>query len=117
MEEHSAEFRILYRDVALKLSQHDVILTLLSAASDPERVKKAFPQIFILKTRSPEYSATEPQLAGNGTYWLNGQHVSLLIDLKQVLSALPQSNAFRTLSLYLHDTPLLVLGDATTTPY
>ena len=34
-EEHSAEFRILYRDVALKLSQHDVILTLLSAVSDP----------------------------------------------------------------------------------
>ncbi|WP_252320676.1 MULTISPECIES: sensor histidine kinase [Symbiopectobacterium] len=105
------------RDVALKLSQHDVILTLLSAVSDPERVKKAFPQIIILKTRSPEYSATEPQLAGNGTYWLNGQHVSLLIDLKQVLSILPQSNAFRTLSLYLHDPPLVVLGDATTTPY
>lgn len=116
-EEHSAEFRILYRDVALKLSQHDVILTLLSAVSDPERVKTAFPQILILKTRSPEYSATEPQLAGNGTYWLNGEHVSLLIDLKQVLSTLPQSNAFRTLSLYLHDTPLVVLGDATTTPY
>ncbi|QZN95854.1 sensor histidine kinase [Symbiopectobacterium purcellii] len=116
-EEHSAEFRILYRDVALKLSQHDVILTLLSAASDPERVKKAFPQILILKTRAPEFSATEPQLAGNGTYWLNGQHVSLLIDLNQVLSTLPQSNAFRTLRLYWHDTPLVVLGDATTTSY
>ncbi|WP_291968879.1 histidine kinase dimerization/phospho-acceptor domain-containing protein [Candidatus Symbiopectobacterium sp.] len=115
-EEHSAEFRILYRDVALKLSQHDVILTLLSAASDPERVKKAFPQILILKTRSQEFSATEPQLECNGTYWLNGQHVSLLIDLKKVLSTLPQSNAFRTLRLYLHDTPLVVLGDAIT-PY
>ncbi|MCW2488800.1 sensor histidine kinase [Candidatus Symbiopectobacterium sp. NZEC127] len=116
-EEHSAEFRILYRDVALKLSQHDVILTLLSTTSDPEVVKKAFPQILILKTRSLEYSASEPQLAGNGTYWLNGQHFSLLIDLKQVLSTLPQSNAFRTLGLYLHDTPLVVLGDSATAPY
>ncbi len=116
-EEHSAEFRILYRDVALKLSQHDVILTLLSTTSDPEVVKKEFPQILILKTRSPEHAATEPEPAGNGTYWLNGQHFSLLIDLKQVLSTLPQSNAFRTLGLYLHNTPLVVLGDASTEPY
>lgn len=116
-EEHSAEFRLLYRDVALKLSQHDVILTLLSATSDPEVVKKAFPQIVILKTRSPQYSASEPQPAGNGIYWLNGQHFSLLIDLKQVLSALPQSNAFRTLGLSLHDTPLVALGDTATAPY
>lgn len=116
-EEHSAEFRILYRDVALKLSQHDVILTLLSATNDPEVVKKAFPQIVILKTRSPQYSASAPQPAGNGTYWLNGQHFSLLIDLKQMLSTLPQSNAFRTLGLSLHDTPLVALGDTATAPY
>ncbi|MFT8209839.1 MAG: sensor histidine kinase [Symbiopectobacterium sp.] len=116
-EEHSAEFRILYRDVALKLSQHDVILTLLSDTSDSEVVKKEFPQILILKTRSPEHAAMEPEPAGNGTYWLNGQHFSLLIDLKQVLSTLPQSNVFRTLGLHLQDTPLVVLGDTATEPY
>ena len=47
-EEQSAEFRILYRDITVKLAQNDVILALLSNSSDPALAQKKFPTRFFV---------------------------------------------------------------------
>ncbi|VFS46557.1 hypothetical protein [Budvicia aquatica] len=109
-EEQSAEFRILYRDIAVKLSQHDAILSLLSANSNPEVIKQQFPQILRWQQRAE--NATEYTLdpAGNGTYWLNAQHFALLVDLNTLIADIPQVNYFQHLSLDWNKTPLIERG-------
>ncbi|MGB3255964.1 hypothetical protein [Buttiauxella gaviniae] len=47
-EEQSAEFRILYRDITVKLAQNDVILALLSNGSDLALVQKKFTTRFFV---------------------------------------------------------------------
>lgn len=116
-EEQSAEFRILYRDIAVKLSQHDAILSLLSANSNPEVIKQQFPQILRWQQRAE--NATEYTLdpAGNGTYWLNAQHFALLVDLNTLIADIPQVNYFQHLSLDWNKTPLIERGSGTASPY
>lgn len=116
-EEQSAEFRILYRDIAVKLSQHDAILSLLSANSNPEVIKQQFPQILRWQKRAE--NATEYTLnpAGNGTYWLNAQHFALLVDLNTLIADIPQVNYFQHLSLDWNKTPLIERGSGTASPY
>lgn len=116
-EEQSAEFRILYRDIAVKLSQHDAILSLLSVNSNPEVIKRQFPQILRWQPRAE--SATENTLepAGNGTYWLNAQHFALLVDLNKLIADIPQTSYFQRLSLDWNKTPLIELGSDSTSPY
>jgi signal transduction histidine kinase len=109
-EEQTAEFRILYRDITVKLSQHETILALLSVTSDPAVIKQEFPQILAWQALSPKATANTLLPAENGTYWLSSQHFSLLIDLNELLAELPQNRYFRRLSLHWQNVPLLELG-------
>ncbi|AHG21687.1 histidine kinase [Chania multitudinisentens RB-25] len=111
-EEHSVAFRILYRDVTVKLSQHETILSLLSVTSDPSVLQQKFPQILAWKPL-PHTASTYTLLpAGNGTYWVSAQHFALLIDLKALLAELPQSHYFQHIRLNWQNTPLIELGAA-----
>ena len=80
-EEQSAEFRILYRDITVKLAQNNVILALLSNSSDPALVQKKFP--YILRWQIQPHDPPRPDInpARAGTYWINSPQGSLLIDL------------------------------------
>lgn len=109
-EEQSTDFRILYRDVTVKLSQHETILALLSATSDPSVIQRKFPQILAWKPLSPAASTNALLPAGKGTYWLNDPHFALLIDLNVLLAELPQSHYFRHIRLNWQNAPLIELG-------
>lgn len=109
-EEQSAEFRILYRDIAVKLSQHDAILSLLSENSDPKVIQQQFPQILRWQPRPESASANTLVPASHGTYWLNAKQFALLIDLNTLIADLPQIKYFQRLSLDLNKTPLITLG-------
>ncbi|AKJ42179.1 sensor histidine kinase [Pragia fontium] len=109
-EEQSAEFRILYRDIAVKLSQHDAILSLMSASSSFERIQQQFPQIL----RWQQHSDIRPEKtlvpAGHGTYWLNSPRFSLLIDINTLIADLPQTQYFQQVSLSWDGVPLIEKG-------
>jgi signal transduction histidine kinase len=110
-EEQSAEFRILYRDITVKLSQNDVILALLSNSSDPKVVQQKFPYILRWQT-SPHYPP-RPDInpARAGTYWINSPQGSLLIDLPTLLADFVRTQKFRHFSLSWQGTPLLTQGE------
>lgn len=122
-EEQSVAFRILFRDISVKLAQNDVILSLLSATSTPSVVQQKFPQILRWEQR------TQPILTDvllplekllpleNGTYWLNSQHIALLIDLRALLVDLPQISYFKHISINWQDRSLIELGTAGTNVY
>lgn len=109
-EEKSARFRILYRDITVKLSQHDAIIPLLPDRPDTQEVQKILPQIVLwrrhnfLEPRSP--IVAEP----DGRYWLNLHNLSLLIDLKVLLNDLPENKHFPHLSLRWNSTLLYEAG-------
>ncbi|RJT27027.1 sensor histidine kinase [Buttiauxella izardii] len=109
-EEQSAEFRILYRDITVKLSQNDVILALLSNSSDPAVVQQKFP--YILRWQTKPHKPPRPDInpARAGTYWINSPQGSLLIDLPKLLADFVHSQKFHHFSLSWQGTPLLSQG-------
>ncbi|HKN03696.1 MAG TPA: ATP-binding protein [Buttiauxella sp.] len=109
-EEQSAEFRILYRDITVKLSQNDVILALLSNSSDPAVVQQKFPYILRWQTRPHEPPRPDINPARAGTYWINSPQGSLLIDLPTLLADFVHTQKFRHFSLSWQGTPLLTQG-------
>ncbi|BCG09742.1 sensor histidine kinase [Buttiauxella agrestis] len=109
-EEQSAEFRILYRDITVKLSQNDVILALLSNSSDPKVVQQKFPYILRWQTKPHEPPRPDINPARAGTYWINSPQGSLLIDLPTLLADFVRTQKFRHFSLSWKDTPLIMQG-------
>lgn len=109
-EEQSAEFRILYRDITVKLSQNDVILALLSNSSDPAVVQQKFPYILRWQTQPHEPPRPDINPARAGTYWINSPQGSLLIDLPTLLAEFVRTQKFRHFSLSWKDTPLITQG-------
>ena len=113
-EEQSAEFRILYRDITVKLSQNDVILALLSNSSDPAVVQQKFP--YILRWQTQPHDPPRPDInpARAGTYWINSPQGSLLIDLPTLLTDLVRTQKFHHFSLSWQGVGLLTQGAAGT---
>lgn len=109
-EEQSAEFRILYRDITVKLSQNDVILALLSNSSDPAVVQQKFPYILRWQTKPHQPPRPDINPARSGTYWINSPQGSLLIDLPKLLADFVHSQKFHHFSLSWQGTPLLSQG-------
>ncbi|MCP2004245.1 sensor histidine kinase [Buttiauxella ferragutiae] len=109
-EEQSAEFRILYRDITVKLAQNDVILALLSNSSDPKVVQQKFP--YILRWQTQPHNPPRPDInpARAGTYWINSPQGSLLIDLPGLLADFVRSQKFHHFSLSWQGAPLLMQG-------
>ncbi|HGM5493206.1 TPA: sensor histidine kinase [Serratia fonticola] len=116
-EEQSVTYRILYREVTVKLSQLETVLSLLSVTRDPSIAQQKFPQIVAWKPVSK--TDTNPTLipTGAGTYWLENPHFSLLIDLATLLADIPQSHDFRHISLSWRNTPLFEQGDGAKATY
>jgi signal transduction histidine kinase len=109
-EEQSIDFRILYRDITVKLAQHETILSLLSVTSELSVIQEKFPQIIAWKPL-PLTAAPHTLLpAGKSTYWLNNQHFALLIDLNVLLAELPQIHNFRHIRLNWQNAELIELG-------
>lgn len=111
-EEQSAEFRILYRDITVKLAQNDVILALLSNSSDPAVVQHKFP--YILRWQTQPHSPPCPDInpARAGTYWINSPQGSLLIDLPTLLADFVRTQKFHHFSLNWQGVALLTRGTA-----
>ncbi|SUW64287.1 Sensor protein fixL [Buttiauxella agrestis] len=109
-EEQSAEFRILYRDITVKLSQNDVILALLSNSSDPAVVQQKFPYILRWQTQPHEPPRPDINPARAGTYWINSPQGSLLIDLPTLLADFVRTQKFHHFSLSWKDAPLITQG-------
>ena len=109
-EEQSTEFRILYRDITVKLAQNDVILALLSNSSDPAVVQQKFPYILRWQTKPHEPPRPDINPARAGTYWINSPQGSLLIDLPTLLADFVRTQKFRHFSLSWQGTPLLTQG-------
>jgi signal transduction histidine kinase len=111
-EKQSEQFRILYRDVSVKLAQNDVILSLLSAHGAFELVQQRFPQVIRWEPRPTVRPAGSLVSAGNGQYWLSGQHYSLLIDLNPLLDTLLHRHRFQAFSINWQQQALITRGDA-----
>jgi len=109
-EEQSAEFRILYRDITVKLAQNDVILALLSNSSDPAVVQQKFPYILRWQTKPHEPPRPDINPARAGTYWINSTQGSLLIDLPTLLADFVRTQKFQHFSLSWKGTPLITQG-------
>ncbi|WP_034455928.1 sensor histidine kinase [Buttiauxella noackiae] len=109
-EEQSAEFRILYRDITVKLAQNDVILALLSNSSDPAVVQHKFP--YILRWQTQPHDPPRPDInpARAGTYWINSPQGSLLIDLPTLLTDFVHTQKFHHFSLSWKGVALLTQG-------
>lgn len=116
-EDRSAEFRILYRDITVRLTQNDVILSLLSNSSDPADVQQKFP--YILRWQTQAHRPPKPDLNPDrpGTYWLNSPQGSLLIDLPALLADVIRNQPFRHLSLRWQDKQLISLGEKGTSDW
>ncbi|MFC0229456.1 sensor histidine kinase [Serratia aquatilis] len=110
-EDQSVTYRILYREVTVKLSQLETILSLLSVASDPSAVQQKFPQILAWKTLPKEDSTPTLRAAENGTYWLENQHFALLIDPQVLLADIPQIHSFQHILMSWNNRPLFEIGD------
>ncbi|QGH59967.1 sensor histidine kinase [Serratia proteamaculans] len=115
-EEKSASFRILYRDVTIKLSQHDAIIPLLPASQYSREVQRIFPQIIHWRS----HTGIEPRrlivVESKGRYWLNIDNQSLLIDLNRLMGDLIGENSFRHLTLHWNNQLLYTQG-AVQAPY
>lgn len=109
-EEKSADFRILYREITVKLSQHDAIIPLLPTSQDAGEVQKILSQIVLWR----RHNNLEPRLAivpeSNGRYWLNRPNLSLLIDLTTLLDTLGEKKNFRHLAISWNNTILCEQG-------
>ncbi|CAK9885876.1 MAG: Sensor protein ZraS [Candidatus Erwinia impunctatus] len=105
-QQHSdkeAEFRILYREVAVRLAQNDAIMPLLPGNPRPA-VQRIFPQVVGWRNEpSSEQSIT---LETAGRYWLHSARVSLLVDLSVLMKDLPEGNPFSQIELSWHNTPI-----------
>lgn len=116
-EEKSADFRILYRDVTVKLSQHDAIIPLLPASQYSREVQRIFPQIIHWRS----HPGIEPRrlivVEQNGRYWLNAGNQSLLIDLNQLMNELVGENSFRHLVVRWNGQTLFERGAAQASYY
>jgi len=116
-EEKSADFRILYREITVKLSQHDAIIPLLPASQNVTEVQHILPQI--VKWR--RHDTPEPRLLivpeGNGRYWLNRPNLSLLIDLNVLLDTLAEKKTFTYLAITRDSTTLYERGLASVTSW
>lgn len=103
-EEKSAEFRILYREITVYLSQHDTFITLLSTNQKPHEVQKILPQILGWK-RFDELKPLRPIIPEKqGRYWINHSKLSLLIDISKLLFMLNEKNNFEYVSISFNDT-------------
>lgn len=111
-EDQSVTYRILYREVTVKLSQLETILSLLSVASDPSAVQQKFPQIVAWKTLPKAASTQTLTAAENGTYWLENQHFALLVDPQVLLADIPQVHSFQHILMSWHNKPLFEIGDS-----
>lgn len=109
-EEQSTNFRILYREVTIKLSQNDTLLSLLPVANEHLVVQQKFPQVIAWKSQPGATSIPTILPMGDGTYWLGNRHVSLLIDPKVLIDDLPQRHYFRHIRLSWQNIPLLEAG-------
>lgn len=113
-EEKSTDFRILYREITVKLSQHDAIIPLLPASKNSAGVQHILPQI--VEWRRPGHNSPEPRQPlvpeGPGRYWLNRPGLSLLIDLNTLLNTLPEKKTFRYLAISWGRTTLYEQGNA-----
>ncbi|VEC00396.1 Sensor protein ZraS [Cedecea lapagei] len=111
-EEKSADFRILYREITVKLSQHDAIIPLLPDSQSAVEVQHILPQIVEWR----RHHNPEPRLAivpeANGRYWLNRPNLSLLIDLTTLLDTLGEKKIFKHLALSWNKTLLCEQGSA-----
>lgn len=111
-EEKSAEFRILYRDVTVKLAQHDAIITLLPARQYRCEVQTLFPQIVQWRAH-PGIEPRRPiMIEPNGRYWLNVNNRSLLIDLNWMCDNLPEEIPFRHITVVWQGHPLYMRREA-----
>ncbi|CAI2010402.1 Sensor protein ZraS [Serratia fonticola] len=110
-EEQSVTYRILYREVTVKLSQLETVLSLLSVSSDPAIVQQKFPQIVAWKRMPQAQPIPTLTPTGEGTYWLAHQHFALLIDPALLFADIPQRHDFRQIGLSWHNKPLFEQGD------
>ncbi|WON78014.1 HAMP domain-containing sensor histidine kinase [Serratia sp. UGAL515B_01] len=110
-EDQSVTYRILYREVTVKLSQAETILSLLSVASDPSIVQQKFPQILAWKPLPKEATTKTLRSADNGTYWLENQSFALLIDPQLLLADIPQIHSFKHIIMSWHNMPLFEIGE------
>lgn len=116
-EEQSVTYRILYREVTVKLSQLETVLSLLSVTSDPSIVQQKFPQIVAWKRVAKTESISTLMPTETGNYWLANPYFSLLIDPKTLLADIPQSHDFRHISLSWRATPLFEQGNGAKPTY
>ena len=116
-EEQSVTYRILYREVTVKLSQLDTVLSLLSVSSDLAIVQQKFPQIVAWKRTPKEQSLPALTPTGEGTYWLTNPHFALLIDPALLFADIPQRHDFQRISLSWQNKPLFEQGDNAQSAY
>ncbi len=110
-EQQSVTYRILYREVTVKLSQLDTVLSLLPVTGDPSGVQQKFPQILAWKHVLKADPVSTLTTAEKGTYWLGNPHFALLIDPAVLFADIPQHHDFRHVSLSWRNTLLFELGD------
>jgi signal transduction histidine kinase len=111
-EEKSAKFRILYRNVTVKLAQHDAIIPLLPTNQYSREVQTLFPQIVQWRAHSGIVPRQPVVIEPGGRYWLNVDNRSLLIDLNGVFDNLPDKIPFRHIAVEWHGRPLFMRGAA-----
>lgn len=108
-EERSTDFRILYREITVKISQHDAIIPLLPNSQNATEVQRILPQI----VKWHRHNAQEPRpivAEGRTRYWLNLPDISLLIDLKTLLSELNEKKMFKRLTISCNSVTLFEEG-------
>lgn len=116
-EDQSAEFRILYREMTVRLTQHDAIIPLLPASNGTLEVQKLFPQIIFWRSHSnlePRRTVVPEQ---NGRYWLNATNLSLFIDLNILFDDLVEKAKFKHLTLDWHNSVLFEQGTSSPSYY
>ncbi|EHK3108596.1 hypothetical protein MX551_004777 [Salmonella enterica] len=110
-EEKSTDFLILYREITVKLSQHDAIIPLLPASKNSVKVQRILPQIVEWRWHNNPASSQPLAPEGQGRYWLNHPSLSLLIDLTTLLNTLPEKKTFRYLAISRDRTTLYEQGN------
>ncbi|WP_240494292.1 sensor histidine kinase [Pantoea sp. 1.19] len=108
----SAEFRIFYRDVTVKLAQLDAIMPLLPSGPYSREVRSLFPHIVQWRT----YPVTEPHrsivIATGGRYWLHVDGRALLIDLNVVVDRVSETIPFQQIAVVWQGQPVFTRGAA-----
>jgi signal transduction histidine kinase len=113
-EARSADYRILYREITVKLSQHDAIIPLLPASQHVADVQHILPQIVRWRQHEQTENRAPIVAAGGGRYWLNSAHLSILIDLPILLETLGEKKTFAHLAITEQATTLFSQGNADT---